>query len=468
MSSVILMHNRYYSRSFKIFLLGIDLILFDLSFVIAYLIRFESGIFLTEEYFSLLMVFNLIWVIAAPYNKVYDINRFSSIRKFSGKLLYTFLLHLLLISACLVAFKAYGFSRLFLVYTYSISITLLLFLRGFYFWVIRYYRRTGYNSKKAIIVGTGKSAKQLYDYFHSELSSGHSFMGFFEDNPNGNCPGECVLGGVNDIKSYCLSEKVNEIFYAKSLTDSALIDDLTNFADKNFIYLKFVPDFRGLQKSKVDISFFQDVPIINYTKAPLGSFFNRMVKRAFDVMFSLMVICLVFPILFPLIALCIKLESKGPILFKQFRPGKDNKLFECFKFRTMYINGNTELQASKSDPRITKVGKFLRRTSLDELPQFFNVLSGDMSVVGPRPNLISQLEYYSKEIDKYNFRHFIVPGITGYAQVSGYRGETRDMQLMRKRVEYDAWYIENWRLTLDLKIILLTVWKMIKGDRNAF
>ena len=126
------------------------------------------------------------------------------------------------------------------------------------------------------------------------------------------------------------------------------------------------------------------------------------------------------------------------------------------------------MQASKSDPRITRVGKFLRRTSLDELPQFFNVLLGDMSVVGPRPNLISQLEYYSKEIDKYNFRHFIMPGITGYAQVNGYRGETRDMNLMRKRVEHDAWYIENWRLTLDLKIILLTIWNMIKGDRNAF
>ena len=462
------MHNRYYSRSFKVFLLGIDLVLFDLSFLIAYLIRFNNGIFLTEDYLSLLIVFNLIWVFSAPYNKAYDINRFSSIRKFSSSLFYAFVLHLFLASACLVAFKAYGFSRLFLVYTYSISLVFLLLLRILYFLVIRHYRKTGYNAKKAIIVGTGKSAKQLYDYFHSGMSSGHSFMGFFEDNPNGNCPRECVLGGVDDIKQYCLNEKINEIFYAKSLTDSRLIDDLTDFADKNFIYLKFVPDFRGLQKSKVDISFFQDVPIINYTKAPLGSFFNRMVKRVFDIVFSLLVIILFFPILFPLIALCIKLESKGPILFKQFRPGKDNKLFECFKFRTMRLNGNTELQASKRDPRITRVGKFLRKTSLDELPQFFNVLLGDMSVVGPRPNLISQLEYYSKEIDKYNFRHFIMPGITGYAQVNGYRGETRDMNLMRKRVEHDAWYIENWRLTLDLKIILLTVWNMIKGDRNAF
>ena len=383
-------------------------------------------------------------------------------------LIYTFLLHVLFISASFVSFKAYEVSGLFLVIVYSMSLISLLLIRLFYYLTIRYHRKNDYNIKKVIIVGTEGLAQQLYDYFNSDQSTRQEFMGFFEDNPDGNYPQKLILGGIDDISSYCLKEQVNEIYFAKSLSNTSLIKQLTDFAEKNNIHFRIVPDFTGLQKSKVDISFLNDVPIINYTKAPLGSFFNRLIKRIFDIVFSLMVICLIFPFVFPVIIILIRLDSKGPIFFKQFRPGKGNKLFECYKFRTMSVNNNTELQATKGDIRITRVGAILRKTSLDELPQFFNVLRGDMSVVGPRPNLISQLEYYSKEIKKYNFRHFITPGITGYAQVNGYRGETRDIYLMKKRVELDAWYIENWRLTLDLKIIMYTVWNMIKGEKNAF
>jgi putative colanic acid biosynthesis UDP-glucose lipid carrier transferase len=173
-------------------------------------------------------------------------------------------------------------------------------------------------------------------------------------------------------------------------------------------------------------------------------------------------------VIFPVIAIAIRLDSVGPVFFKQLRPGKKNKLFDCYKFRTMYVNNKTEVQATWHDSRITKVGAFLRKTNLDELPQFFNVLLGNMSVVGPRPNLISQLEEYSKTIQQYKIRHFITPGITGYAQVNGYRGETRELELMEKRVYYDVLYIENWSLSLDIKIIFLTIWNMLKGDKNAY
>jgi putative colanic acid biosynthesis UDP-glucose lipid carrier transferase len=203
-------------------------------------------------------------------------------------------------------------------------------------------------------------------------------------------------------------------------------------------------------------------------REPLQSLFNRVLKRAFDIGFALTVICTIFPFVFPLIILAIKLESPGPIFFIQKRPGRRNKLFNCIKFRTMRVNNQTELQATKNDPRITKTGAFLRKTNLDELPQFFNVLFGDMSVVGPRPNLVSQLEMYSKWISKYPVRHFILPGITGYAQVNGFRGETKQPELMEKRVEYDILYMENWSFALDLKIIFLTVWNMIRGEKNAY
>jgi putative colanic acid biosynthesis UDP-glucose lipid carrier transferase len=253
-----------------------------------------------------------------------------------------------------------------------------------------------------------------------------------------------------------------------SLKSNDLIKDLADFCDDNFIYFKIAPDFRGLVQKKVNIDFYENIPIMTFRREPLGIYFNRVVKRSFDIAFSLMVICFIFPFVIPVIAFLIKLESKGPVFFKQLRPGKKNKLFECYKFRTMRVNNQTELQATKADPRVTKVGKFLRKTSMDELPQFFNVLLGDMSVVGPRPNLITQLEEYSKIIDKYAVRHFVSPGITGYAQVNGYRGETKQVQLMQKRVEYDVMYMENWSFFLDLKIIFLTVWNMIKGEENAY
>ena len=167
-------------------------------------------------------------------------------------------------------------------------------------------------------------------------------------------------------------------------------------------------------------------------------------------------------------AIVIRLDSPGPIFFKQLRPGKKNKLFDCYKFRTMYVNHNGELQATKNDSRITKIGRFMRKTNIDEIPQFFNVLLGNMSVVGPRPNMISQLEEYSKSIGNYKVRHFVTPGITGYAQVNGFRGETKEIGLMEKRVQYDVQYIENWSLALDLKIIFLTIWNMVKGEKNAY
>jgi len=233
------------------------------------------------------------------------------------------------------------------------------------------------------------------------------------------------------------------------------------------IHFRIAPDFGSLV-SKGNTFMMNSVPVLTTRPQPLGLLANSYLKRTFDIVFSLLVICTVFPFVLPVIALAIRLDSEGPIFFKQLRPGKRNKLFECYKFRTMKVNNNTELQASKNDSRITRVGKFLRKTNLDELPQFFNVLFGNMSVVGPRPNLVCHLEEYSKKIQDYNIRHFITPGITGYAQVNGLRGETREPGLMEKRVEYDVNYLENWSFALDLKIIWLTVWNMVKGDKKAF
>jgi putative colanic acid biosynthesis UDP-glucose lipid carrier transferase len=201
---------------------------------------------------------------------------------------------------------------------------------------------------------------------------------------------------------------------------------------------------------------------------PLESTLNRAIKRSFDLVFSLLVIVLIFPWLFPVLMLIVKCTSRGPVFFKQERSGENNRTFWCYKFRTMRVNNlSDELQATKNDVRITPIGKFLRRSNLDELPQFFNVLAGDMSVVGPRPHMLKHTKDYSALINSFLVRHLVRPGITGWAQVCGFRGETINIEQMEKRVEYDIWYIENWSFLLDLKIVYLTVRNMLNGNKNA-
>jgi putative colanic acid biosynthesis UDP-glucose lipid carrier transferase len=214
---------------------------------------------------------------------------------------------------------------------------------------------------------------------------------------------------------------------------------------------------------------FDHIPVIAVRAEPLESMLNRMVKRFFDFAFSCFVIVFILSWLFPILAIIIKMQSKGPVLFVQLRSGRDNLPFKCYKFRSMRMNNDSDkVQATRGDKRVTKIGAFMRKTSIDELPQFFNVLMGEMSIVGPRPHMISHTEEYSKLIDQFMVRHFMKPGITGWAQVKGLRGETKTTEAMMERVEADVWYLESWSFLLDLKIIFLTVWNSVRGESNAF
>lgn len=458
--------NLPYSQFVGIFLLIADFIIIDFSCKLAYYLRFGSNTNHEDYYVSLFVIFNLAWIASALFNNVYNLETLFKFKVLLTKIFYAFVFHALLMFSYIISFKEHDFARLFLFYSYILAFDAIIFFRIIFILFLKYFKMAGINEKRVVIVGAGYAGNELYHYFIKDKSLGYRFMGFFDDAPE--IPSLMIKGKIKHLKDYCIKENVDEIYYALSLTSNDLIKDLADFCDDNFIYFKIAPDFRGLVQKKVNIDFYENIPIMTFRREPLGIAFNRVVKRAFDIAFSLMVICFIFPFIVPVIAFLIKLESKGPIFFKQLRPGRKNKLFECYKFRTMRVNNQTELQATKADPRVTKVGKFLRKTSLDELPQFFNVLLGDMSVVGPRPNLITQLEEYSKIIDKYAVRHFVSPGITGYAQVNGYRGETKQVQLMQKRVEYDVMYMENWSFFLDLKIIFLTVWNMIKGEENAY
>jgi Undecaprenyl-phosphate glucose phosphotransferase len=361
------------------------------------------------------------------------------------------------------------YSRIQLLIAYVLFIFLVVNWRFFVIWQLKIYRKKGYNYRKIIIVGTGIMAKELNKLFITDNSLGYRVLGFFDEK----CPEDELkdkyIGNFDLIKGFCLTNNVDEIYIALPSAKDDLINDLLYFCENNLIRLRIIPDIARYIQKKIKIDFFESIPVIMLRKEPLESFTNRIIKRTFDIVVSGLIILLIFPWLVPIIALIIKLSSKGPVFFLQQRTGKNDHTFNCIKFRTMYLNEDSDnLQATKSDKRITKIGRFFRKFNIDELPQFINVIKGDMSIVGPRPHMLKHTADYSRLIDKFMVRHFVKPGITGWAQVLGFRGETKNIEQMEERVKADIWYIENWTLALDLKIIVKTILNMFKGEQNAY
>ena len=298
---------------------------------------------------------------------------------------------------------------------------------------------------------------------------GYNLLGFFDDDPSRVRSEHLYLGNTSLCMDYVLKNNVDEIFCALPYSEHKTIERLMSDSDKNLIRFKIVPEYHEYFKNTSYLQNLGNIPILSVRAEPLENILHRAMKRIFDIVFSLIIIVFVFSWLFPILAILIKLESKGPIFFVQMRSGRDNYAFKCYKFRSMRIDNKFEhLQATLGDPRITKIGTFMRKTSLDELPQFFNVLIGNMSTVGPRPHMLSHTEQYSQLIDQFMVRHFMKPGITGWAQINGLRGETKTTDAMLERVEADVWYLENWTFLLDLKIIFMTFWKSVVGDKHAY
>jgi putative colanic acid biosynthesis UDP-glucose lipid carrier transferase len=272
-----------------------------------------------------------------------------------------------------------------------------------------------------------------------------------------------------EVEQFALDNDIDEIYCTLPNSQDEKIIRIFNFAEKHMIRFYIVPEFSRYVKKRLDLESIESVPIMAVRTEPLQFMHNQVIKRIFDIVFSIIFLITLFPILYIIFSILIKLSSRGPIIFKQTRTGIYGQNFDCYKFRSMKMNEDAdEKQAEKDDPRVTKIGQFLRRSNLDEIPQFYNVLIGDMSVVGPRPHMLKHTELYSTIIDKYMVRHLIKPGITGWAQVNGYRGETKTMEQMEGRVRYDVWYLENWTFLLDLKIVLVTILNMFKGEKNAY
>jgi putative colanic acid biosysnthesis UDP-glucose lipid carrier transferase len=376
---------------------------------------------------------------------------------------------LVIMFSTIVILRFHEISRLRMLYFFALFLITVLFFRVVFLKILKVIRKKGYNFRTVIIIGMGKAGLNLYSYLSRDLSFGYRVLGFFDDNPEDYSKKFKVFGPIHEVKNYIQKNQVDEVYITVSDYPEKIIKEIIDACESNLIRIKFVPNFnRYTQTRHVSVEFYGNIPIVSLRTEPLENPLNRTIKRIFDVLFSLSMIVFVLTWLFPILMILIKLSSKGPIFFKQERSGEDNKTFICLKFRTMQINDSANtLQASKNDSRITRVGKFLRKSNIDELPQFFNVLFGSMSVVGPRPHMIKHTEEYSALINNYLVRHLIKPGITGWAQVNGLRGETSELEQMEARVEFDIWYIENWSFMLDIKIAIQTVANMFIGEENA-
>lgn len=346
-------------------------------------------------------------------------------------------------------------------YVLASFVAIMIFKFALYYLLQKYRVSYGGNYRNTVILGVNKKTLALETFFNKNPEYGYIHKKTFNFRERDLNLIECF--------DFIKNESVDEIYCSISELSNSQLNQVIDFADNNLKILKFLPDNKEIYSKKLKYEYYDYIPILSLRNIPLENSVNLIVKRAFDILFSSMVIIFILSWLTPIIAILIKLESRGPVFFKQSRNGFNYKEFDCYKFRSMTPNKDAHLyQATRGDQRVTRIGKFIRKTSIDELPQFFNVLFGDMSVVGPRPHMVSHTNMYAKRIDKFMVRHFVKPGITGLAQISGFRGEVETDKDIIGRVKYDIFYIENWSLFLDLKIIFKTFMNAVKGDDKAY
>jgi putative colanic acid biosynthesis UDP-glucose lipid carrier transferase len=438
-------------------------ILFDLIVITSLSLYFFRDLNLPLPYYLAYQTFT--WISIALIVKYYEVFRFTTPVEIITKLIKQFSIFLLIVIAFFPFSKETIFSGTAVAKFMTLSFVAIVSFKYFLFFYLKKYRIvTGSNFRNTVIIGYTEESLRLKEVLENRKDYGYRFFGFFSDKKQN----AEIKGKIEDLKNFVIDNKIDEIFCSLNEISNEKLKDLVEFADDNKKAIKFIPDTKQIFSKNLKINYYELFPVLTLQKTELHNPFVKGIKRAFDIIFSLLVIVLLLSWLIPLLAIFIKLESKGPVFFKQGRPGLDEQEFFCYKFRSMRLNGNTEKEASKNDPRVTKTGRFMRKTSIDELPQFFNVLAGDMSVVGPRPHLWSQNKAYANRIKKYMVRHYVKPGITGLAQVKGFRGEIETEEDMINRIKYDVFYIENWSMIMDLKIIFQTVINIFQGEEKAY
>jgi len=419
-----------------------------------------------KEYSNIpfILYFIIYWCVSALFTGYYKVFRYTNFLRVLHLMLRQFTAFTLGYFAFFGIFKeGEVVNNQFLIL--SLILTITAFLKFFFFFFLKKYRALGNDTKTTIVMGFDNSAKKIIKLFNNKPELGYQFVGFFSDQEYNK---QSYLGKIKQAFAYAEENEINEIYASVSELNNSQIKRITKFANKYSIQLKLIPNQDELYSKSRQVEFYDDtLKVLSVRKLPFEHDESRIVKRVFDVLFSFFVIFFLMSWLTPILWVLIKLESKGPLFFKQEREGLNGEKFMCYKFRSMRKN-NTKKHATKNDARVTKIGAFMRKTSVDELPQFFNVILGDMSIVGPRPHMRSFAIEYQKVVDYYMDRHAVKPGITGLAQVSGYRGEIKEDTDIKNRIRFDIFYIENWSFLFDIKIIIKTVLNIFQGDDKAY
>lgn len=464
------MPGKRYSNRVKFVFQVNDLAVLNFSYFISTVVlKYNNSFFFNRTQTVLLLFLNLLWVVLTSFGNIYAIRRFIKIEKEIKQSLSVLVFHFLITSLIVFYSKQFIFNTpekisFYAAFTINLVIWKIVSLK-----ILKYLRVKGFNYRKVVIIGGGVVGNQIQSFLKSDHSFGFQYLGLFDNNPAECVNKDEIVGTINDFKILALSQQIDEAFIALPNSAKKEVTDVIRFCDANTIRIKIVPDFMLYIKPKVDLDFYGSIPIIVLHNEPLENLVNRFIKRSFDIVFSLLVVIFILSWLIPLLGILIKIDSKGPVFFKQKRTGADNHEFYIIKLRSMKMNNDSDkVQARRGDKRVTRLGSFLRRSNLDELPQFLNVLIGNMSVIGPRPHMLEHTTQYSALIKGYMVRHFAKPGLTGWAQVNGFRGETKETEQMEARVQHDVYYIENWSIYLDNKIVVRTILNMLQGEENAF
>lgn len=443
-----------YSGYIRPFSYLIDLIIINVLAI--YIFPFHDN----EIVYSILISFA--WFAIAIYLGFYEVYRYTKVIAILNCALKQFTLFSLFCLALELFYSDFYYQKR-VVFFVVVSIIFILSIKLSIYYFLRKFRALyGGNSRNVVLLGNNKNINPLKTFFNENPDYGYKLVKVFtlQDHKKER---------INECLSFVLKTKTDEIYCSMTDLSDSQINDIIDFADNNLKTLKFIPNEKQILSRNVKFEYYGYVPVISLRNILQDETLNKVIKRVFDILFSILIIVGLLSWLTPILALIIKWESKGPLFFIQKRNGLNYKEFNCYKFRSMEVNDKADLDlSSKNDVRITKVGKFIRKTSIDELPQFFNVLLADMSVVGPRPHMVSVANLYALNVDKFMARHFVKPGITGLAQTKGFRGEVETDEDIINRVKYDIFYMENWSILLDIKIIFNTIFNTLKGDEKAY
>lgn len=414
----------------------------------------------SEGHYLFHIVLSIGWIIAAVLSDYYEVYRHTKLVSMAEKVCKQFFFQFILVASYNGVFDRFAEVNDLMGYCISIFVVICT-VKFTIFFLLKYIRKfLGGNFRNIVLLGSEKEICDLKKVLLKRKDLGYRIVNHFftlED------------ASLEDLKQYLSQHQVDEIFMQFSFTKEKNFLAILEFADNNMITVSYIPTQKDILNHNLSLEYYDLIPVVPRRVIPLDKPYNQLVKRLFDLVFSTLVIVFILSWLVPLVAFLIKRESKGPVFFKQKRTGLNDEEFWCYKFRSMHLNADSDReQATRNDQRITKIGTFLRKTSLDEFPQFINVFLGNMSIVGPRPHMVVHTKMYSKRVNRFMLRHLVKPGITGMAQTHGYRGEIENDRDIINRFKYDLFYLENWSIFLDLKIIYLTVYNVFKGEEKAY